>query len=153
MKVIDQTLFSVDPKVNWLTEKLTSFGCLVLNLHLLALKAWGHFFLIFIGVVLTVIGITEWNHTQAALTSMLQIIVGCSLIFSQKTRVWIWTGALLTVAWLIPLTLAGLAIFGEGFTISEPPIWLKGLLVLLYIAPPWYATYLIRRHRRADQIH
>ncbi|MEM1222721.1 MAG: hypothetical protein AAGH40_08150 [Verrucomicrobiota bacterium] len=152
MNTSEQTLFAVEPKAQWLVEKIASFFRLVLELHLMILKAWGHFFLMFTGVVLSFIAVTELNQSQTVLTSVIQIAVGATLIFSKRTRELMWVCALLTVAWFIPITLFGMIIFGEGFEVTEPSLLLKGTMALLYLAPPFYGTYLIYIHRRRKLI-
>jgi hypothetical protein len=125
MNTLDQALFAVEPKAHWLFEKIASFFRVVIDLHLSILKAWGHFFLMLMGVVLSVIALTEFNQSQTVLTSILQIAVGATLIFSNRTREFIWIFALLTFAWFIPLTLFGIIILGEGFEFTYPSIILK----------------------------
>jgi hypothetical protein len=55
----------------------------------------------FMGVVLPVIALTEFNQSQTVLTSLLQIAVGATLIFSNRTRELMW--------------LFGMLILDEGF--------------------------------------
>jgi len=90
MNTTDQSLHADKPKGHRLFEKTASFCRKVIELYLMILKAWGHFFLIFMGVVLSVIAITEFNQNQTVLTSAVQIGIGAMLIFSQKTRELIW---------------------------------------------------------------
>jgi hypothetical protein len=153
MNTSDRTLFEVEPKAHWLIEKLTSFCRLIIELHLMILKAWGHFFLMFMGVVLSVIAITELNQSQTLLTSIIQIGTGAALIFSKRTRELLWIFAIMTFAWLIPVTLFGMAVFGEVFKPQDPSVILKLIVTLIYLAPPLYGTYLLDIHtrRKADQ--
>jgi hypothetical protein len=151
MKTSDQALFAVEPKAHWLFEKIAFFCRVVIDLHLTILKAWGHFFLVFMGAVLTVIALTEFNQSQTVLTSMLQIMVGATLIFSNRTRELIWIFALLIFAWFIPLTISGILILGEGFKFTAPSVLLKVILTLIYLAPPAYGAYLISLHRQLIQ--
>lgn len=152
MNTSDQALFAVEPKAHWLFEKIASFCRVVIDLHLTILKAWGHFFLIFMGAVLSVIALTEFNQSQTVLTSILQIAVGATLIFSNRTRELIWIFALLTFAWLIPLTIFGVLILGEDFEFTAPSVLLKVILTLTYLAPPAYGTYLISLHQQRKLI-
>ena len=152
MNITDQTLFAVEPKAHWLIEKLASFCRLVIELHLMILKAWGHFFLMFMGVVLSVIAITELNQSQTLLTSIIQIAIGATLIFSKRIRELLWIFALLTFTWFIPVTLLGVIAFGEGFEIQDPSLLLKLIVALFYLAPPLYGTYLLDLHARRKQI-
>jgi hypothetical protein len=152
MNTSDQTLFAVEPKAHWLIEKLASFCRLVIELHIMILKAWGHFFLMFMGIVLSLIAITEFNQSQTLLTSIIQIGIGAALIFSKRTRELVWIFALMTFAWFIPVTLFGMAAFGEGFEIQEPSLLLKLIVALFYLAPPLYGTYLLDLHTRRKQI-
>jgi hypothetical protein len=153
MKTSDQTRFAIEPKAHWLFEQIASFFRVVIDLHLTILKIWGHFFLMFMGVVLSVIALTEFSQSQTMLTSLLQIAVGATLIFSNRTRESIWLFALLTVAWFISLTLFGMLILGEGFEFTDPSVLLKGILTLIYLAPPAYGTYLISLHRQRKLTH
>lgn len=153
MNASEQSLFAVEPKAHWFIEKLASFCRAVIGLHLMILKVWGHFFLMFMGVVLSVIAITELNQSQTLLTSIIQIGIGAALIFSKRTRELLWIFTLMTFAWFIPLTLFGMAAFGEGFEIQDPSLILKLIVALIYLAPPFYGTYLLDIHtrRKADQ--
>ena len=152
MNTLDQALFAVEPKAHWLIEKLASFCRLVIELHLMILKAWGHFFLMFMGAVLSVIAITELNQSQTLLTSVIQIGTGAALIFSKRTRELLWIFALITFTWFIPITLFGMAVFGEGFEFQDPSLILKLIVALVYLVPPFYGTYILDLDTRRKQI-